>query len=282
MEDKKKKRSPKVCLAQLAPPVNPRKLSVPASKSTTFSLGLPQPPSPKPRTRFKRSHKEKARAPQPAGPSKVNQSSPLQHSFLTDVSDVREMEGGLLSLLNDFHSGKLQAFGKARVRGYLVRKKFSSLREEYENIVREIEGDLVLLEWCGETIQRPVFVNKKRAVSQATSCTAAEEPTEDHSSAAHTNKTTCRTSEMLQPERDTDGATLFAVEQHPCDERAVPELLREGARHVPESVEASGRASGLSGSAEEEERDLRSCTDLTSVWNSTTQDSGSSVIHKEL
>lgn len=40
------------------------------------------------------------------------QSSPLQHSFLTDVSDVREMEGGLLNLLNDFHSGKLQAFGK--------------------------------------------------------------------------------------------------------------------------------------------------------------------------
>lgn len=56
--------------------------------------------------------KEKPRAPQPAGPSRVVQSSPLQHSFLTDVSDVREMEGGLLNLLNDFHSGKLQAFGK--------------------------------------------------------------------------------------------------------------------------------------------------------------------------
>lgn len=59
-----------------------------------------------------RAHKEKPRAPQPAGPSKVVQSSPLQHSFLTDVSDVREMEGGLLNLLNDFHSGKLQAFGE--------------------------------------------------------------------------------------------------------------------------------------------------------------------------
>ncbi|KAG5856040.1 hypothetical protein ANANG_G00003670 [Anguilla anguilla] len=57
-------------------------------------------------------HREKPRTPQPAGPSKVVQSSPLQHSFLTDVSDVREMEGGLLNLLNDFHSGKLQAFGK--------------------------------------------------------------------------------------------------------------------------------------------------------------------------
>lgn len=50
--------------------------------------------------------------PFPAGPSRAAQSSPLQHSFLTDVSDVREMEGGLLNLLNDFHSGKLQAFGK--------------------------------------------------------------------------------------------------------------------------------------------------------------------------
>lgn len=39
---------------------------------------------------------------------------PIQHSFLTDVSDVQEMENGLLSLLNDFHSGKLQAFGNFR------------------------------------------------------------------------------------------------------------------------------------------------------------------------
>lgn len=83
-----------------------------------------------------RPHKEKARAPQPAGPSKVVQSSPLQHSFLTDVSDVREMEGGLLNLLNDFHSGKLQAFGKTGMApgGYPVTEcginsiRFPSLR----------------------------------------------------------------------------------------------------------------------------------------------------------
>ncbi|XP_077411296.1 coiled-coil domain-containing protein 28A [Vanacampus margaritifer] len=42
----------------------------------------------------------------------ATQAAPIiQHSFLTDVSDVQEMENGLLSLLNDFHSGKLQAFG---------------------------------------------------------------------------------------------------------------------------------------------------------------------------
>lgn len=57
MEDKRKKRSPKVSLPQPPPPpINPRKLSVlPASKSATFSLGLPQPPSPKNRGKYKRS-----------------------------------------------------------------------------------------------------------------------------------------------------------------------------------------------------------------------------------
>lgn len=53
--------------------------------------------------------KEKAKP--PGAESKGAQSAPIQHSFLTDVSDVQEMEKGLLSLLNDFHSGKLQAFG---------------------------------------------------------------------------------------------------------------------------------------------------------------------------
>lgn len=53
--------------------------------------------------------KEKAKT--PGVENKGAQSAPIQHSFLTDVSDVQEMEKGLLSLLNDFHSGKLQAFG---------------------------------------------------------------------------------------------------------------------------------------------------------------------------
>ncbi|XP_027865934.1 coiled-coil domain-containing protein 28A [Xiphophorus couchianus] len=55
----------------------------------------------------------KARYPQAVGGNKnQGQAAPvIQHSFLTDVSDVQEMEKGLLSLLDDFHSGKLQAFG---------------------------------------------------------------------------------------------------------------------------------------------------------------------------
>ena len=40
-----------------------------------------------------------------------NSSHGQSHSFITDVADVRLMEQGLLRLLDDFHSGRLQAFG---------------------------------------------------------------------------------------------------------------------------------------------------------------------------
>ncbi|XP_032936496.1 coiled-coil domain-containing protein 28B isoform X3 [Catharus ustulatus] len=105
MEERRKKRSPKPCLAQPPPSAAPRPL--PPSKSTSFALPLPTLPSPRQRPRPRRASKERARA--GAGGSR---GAPLQHSFLTDVSDVCEMEGGLLGLLSDFHSGKLQAFGK--------------------------------------------------------------------------------------------------------------------------------------------------------------------------
>ena len=48
-----------------------------------------------------------------AGGAGGSAGTPLQHSFLTEVTDVYEMEGGLLNLLNDFHSGRLPAFGES-------------------------------------------------------------------------------------------------------------------------------------------------------------------------
>ncbi|XP_063092049.1 coiled-coil domain-containing protein 28B isoform X1 [Cavia porcellus] len=116
MDDKKKKRSPKPCLAQPAQaPSTLRRVPVPTSHSGSLALGLPHLPSPKQRAKFKRVGKEKCR-PVLAGGGGGSAGTPLQHSFLTEVTDVYEMEGGLLNLLNDFHSGKLQAFGRRRMR----------------------------------------------------------------------------------------------------------------------------------------------------------------------
>ncbi|XP_041279567.1 coiled-coil domain-containing protein 28A isoform X1 [Onychostruthus taczanowskii] len=108
MEERKiKRRSPKSSSSHSAQVANSKKSSVPVSKSTAFSNPAPQPAVQKPK--LKRVIKEKAKP--PGGEAKGAQAAPIQHSFLTDVSDVQEMERGLLSLLNDFHSGKLQAFG---------------------------------------------------------------------------------------------------------------------------------------------------------------------------
>ncbi|XP_072852245.2 coiled-coil domain-containing protein 28A isoform X1 [Pogona vitticeps] len=101
-ERKSKRRSPKSSTSHVTQVANNKKNSGLPSKSTQFSNPAPQKP------KLKRGIKEKAKA--PGADNKGAQSAPIQHSFLTDVSDVQEMEKGLLSLLNDFHSGKLQAF----------------------------------------------------------------------------------------------------------------------------------------------------------------------------
>ncbi|NWV43588.1 CC28B protein, partial [Grantiella picta] len=84
MEARRKKRSPKTCLAQPAPTGAPRPL--PPSKSTSFALPLPALPSPRQRPRPRR--KERARA-----GARGSRGAPLQHSFLTDVSDVNVWDG---------------------------------------------------------------------------------------------------------------------------------------------------------------------------------------------
>ncbi|XP_075409637.1 IQ domain-containing protein C [Tenrec ecaudatus] len=52
---------------------------------------------------------------------------------------------------------KLSAL-QARVRGFLTRRQFRSLRAEYEATVREIEGDLSTVQWTEGCIPRPQFL----------------------------------------------------------------------------------------------------------------------------
>ncbi|KAG1971545.1 coiled-coil domain-containing protein 28A [Pimephales promelas] len=103
MEEKNKKRkSPKPSSNQ-PPPVTARKTT------STRSFGGGGMGTHSQRSKYRKGVRDKPRPQSQSG--KSTQSAHIQHSFLTDVSDVQEMEKGLLSLLNDFHSGKLQAFG---------------------------------------------------------------------------------------------------------------------------------------------------------------------------
>nr|XP_003926918.2 coiled-coil domain-containing protein 28A isoform X2 [Saimiri boliviensis boliviensis] len=143
MEERKvKRRSPKSFSAHCTQVVNAKKNAIPVSKSTGFSNPASQAASQRPK--LKRVMKEKTK-PQ-GGEGKGAQSTPIQHSFLTDVSDVQEMERGLLSLLNDFHSGKLQAFGNEcsieqmeHVRG--MQEKLARLNLELYGELEELPED---------------------------------------------------------------------------------------------------------------------------------------------
>ncbi|NXI53521.1 CC28A protein, partial [Chloroceryle aenea] len=142
MEERKiKRRSPKSSTSHPTQVANPKKNSVPVSKSTAFSNPAPQPAAQKPK--LKRIIKEKAKP--PGGEAKGAQAAPIQHSFLTDVSDVQEMERGLLSLLNDFHSGKLQAFGKYTDWNECSIEQMEHVRSMQEKLARlnlELYGEL--------------------------------------------------------------------------------------------------------------------------------------------
>ncbi|XP_069464199.1 coiled-coil domain-containing protein 28A isoform X2 [Ambystoma mexicanum] len=142
MDDRKiKRRSPKSSTSHPPPAGGAKKNAVPASKSSGFSNAAAQPASQRPK--LKRGIKERGRS---QAESKGASSAPIQHSFLTDVSDVQEMEKGLLSLLNDFHSGKLQAFGNEcsieqmeHVRG--MQEKLARLHLELYGELEELPED---------------------------------------------------------------------------------------------------------------------------------------------
>ncbi|NXI66993.1 CC28B protein, partial [Anseranas semipalmata] len=149
MEERRKKRSPR---AQPAPAGAPWPLST--SKSMSFALPLPALPSPQQHARPRRASKERVRA----GGVGAARGAPLQHSFLTEVSDVCEMEGGLLSLLSDFHSGKLQAFGE----GPAGWKECSFEQLEH---VREMQEKLARLHFSLDVCVEELPEEQKKAVA---------------------------------------------------------------------------------------------------------------------
>ncbi|XP_070589685.1 coiled-coil domain-containing protein 28A [Erythrolamprus reginae] len=136
MEEKKnKRRSPKSSMTHVSQ-VHNKKNTLPSSKSIAFTNSSSQVHLQRPK--LKRGVKEKTKT--PGVENKGSQPAPIQHSFLTDVSDVQEMEKGLLSLLNDFHSGKLQAFGNE-----CSIEQMEHVREMQEKLARlnlELYGEL--------------------------------------------------------------------------------------------------------------------------------------------
>ncbi|XP_063215927.1 uncharacterized protein LOC134527305 isoform X2 [Bacillus rossius redtenbacheri] len=67
----------------------------------------------------------------PAQAARLNPVAARLHNTKRDVTDVRRMEAALLHLLEDFHSGKLRAFGKD-----CSMEQMTGIREQQERLAR--------------------------------------------------------------------------------------------------------------------------------------------------
>lgn len=67
----------------------------------------------------------------------TNHTTARHHCFLSEVPDVRHMEQALLGLLDDFHSGKLKAFGQGS-----TMDQMTNIREQQEKLAK-LHFDLV-------------------------------------------------------------------------------------------------------------------------------------------
>ncbi|XP_026481810.1 uncharacterized protein LOC113388993 [Ctenocephalides felis] len=74
------------------------------------------------------------------------------HCFMSDAPDVRNLESALLGLLEDFHSGKLRAFGKG-----CSMEQMTDIREQQEKLARlhfDLGTDTDLLGANGDAMQQ--------------------------------------------------------------------------------------------------------------------------------
>ncbi|XP_032058296.1 IQ domain-containing protein C [Aythya fuligula] len=157
---------------------------------------------------------------------------------------------------------------QACVRGWQLRRRFRSLQQEYEEVVREIEGDLSELQWTGRYLPRPVFVPKNSLQGK---CSAVQESVP--SDKASTEKTE-QELDASEPERDW-GCSSSVKPPAQLQIKEDPSSLGECdvARPPNPGAEADkSTAKGCSALAESEEWQNSS---VSSVWDSTVHESES-------
>ncbi|XP_061105256.1 IQ domain-containing protein C [Conger conger] len=92
---------------------------------------------------------------------------------------------------------------QARARGFLVRKELGAVRQDYEDVVREIEGDLGHLDWRGGIIAIPLFT--KNAFVWQSSNTTSDERSGDACGVSDLTRPLGEPGEGTSPERHQQG-----------------------------------------------------------------------------
>ncbi|CAI5781831.1 domain-containing C [Podarcis lilfordi] len=128
---------------------------------------------------------------------------------------------------------------KAHVRGYLVRKRFQSLKGEYDSIVKEIEGDLDWLKWDNHYMPVPVFLPKSVQKPIKAKELSVQEPGANKNKLHEKETAFCRQEELLSKK------TLYCKMQSPAEVVAETEAEEHLVGRPP------GNACSLPGESEE-------------------------------
>uniref|UniRef100_A0A8C3SZV9 IQ domain-containing protein C n=2 Tax=Chelydra serpentina TaxID=8475 RepID=A0A8C3SZV9_CHESE len=168
---------------------------------------------------------------------------------------------------------RLQAY----VRGYLVRKRFQSLQEDYENTVKEIEGDLGQLQWKGRFIPTPVFPQKKQM--KVKQLIDQESGSKDQNNTDKGPQKLCSL-ETLEPEKDCDCRSYMK----PTARLQGEEMVSRGeSNRVKQNPECDAdKSTGQDCSLSRENTEWKNYSNASSVWSSTVPETESTVVSQEL
>uniref|UniRef100_A0A8C8RJ39 IQ domain-containing protein C n=1 Tax=Pelusios castaneus TaxID=367368 RepID=A0A8C8RJ39_9SAUR len=168
---------------------------------------------------------------------------------------------------------RLQAY----VRGYLVRKRFQSLQEEYEDTVKEIEGDLGQLHWKGRYIPTPVFLQKKQ--TKVKQLIDQETVSKDQDNTDKGQQKLCPL-DTLEPEKDCDCKSYMKSAVQLQGEEMVSR--EEGSRVKQNSECDADKSPGQDCSLPGKNREWKNYSNASSLWSSTILETGSTAASQEL
>ncbi|XP_021231009.1 IQ domain-containing protein C-like isoform X2 [Numida meleagris] len=157
---------------------------------------------------------------------------------------------------------------QACVRGFLLRRRLRSVRAEYEEVVREIEGDLSELQWRGLYLPRPIFVPEPMKGK----CSAMQEPVSSDKDGTEKRQ---QELDVSKPERDWGCSTSV---KPPAQLQSKKELSSEGECDVaspPNLGAVAGKSSAKRCSAPAQSKEWQNTSSISSVWDSADLEPGS-------
>ncbi|XP_031450657.1 IQ domain-containing protein C isoform X2 [Phasianus colchicus] len=157
---------------------------------------------------------------------------------------------------------------QAGVRGFLLRRRLRAVRAEYEEVVKEIEGELSELRWTGRWLRTPVFV----AEPVKEECSAMQEAV---SSDKGSTEKTQQERDVSKPEQDWGSSSSVKPTAQLQSEKELGSMGECSVASPTNLGAVTGKSTEKRCSAPAESKEWQNTSSVSSVWDSTDLEPGS-------